>query len=59
MNAIISSEELSLEMLMGKLKEIPNMAGLELSSRVATSEAYDVFPRLRRHPFVLHFWILG
>jgi len=44
MNAIISSEELSIEMLMGKLKEIPNMAGLELSSRVATSEAYDVFP---------------
>ena len=41
MNAIISSEETNIEKLALKLKEIPSMAGLELSSRVSTKKAYD------------------
>ena len=40
MNAIISSEELDVEILKTKVKEIPSMAGLELSSKVATKEPY-------------------
>lgn len=40
MNAIISSEDLSIEELKNKLKEVPSMDGLELSSKVATKEAY-------------------
>jgi carbamoyl-phosphate synthase small subunit len=38
MNAIISSE--NLESLKAKLKEVPSMAGLELSSVVSTKEPY-------------------
>ena len=41
MNAIISSEETDIKKLSLKLKEIPSMAGLELSSRVSTKKAYD------------------
>jgi carbamoyl-phosphate synthase small subunit len=44
MNAIISSEVFAIEELMQKLKEVPNMAGLELSSKVATPVAYEVIP---------------
>ena len=44
MNAIISSENLSIEELKAQLATIPEMNGLELSSKVATREAYDVFP---------------
>jgi carbamoyl-phosphate synthase small subunit len=44
MNAIISSENLNIEELKNKLTTIPEMNGLELSSKVATKEAYDVFP---------------
>ncbi len=44
MNAIISSENLNIEELKNKLATIPEMNGLELSSKVATTEAYDVFP---------------
>jgi carbamoyl-phosphate synthase small subunit len=44
MNAIISSENLNIEELKAKLATIPEMNGLELSSKVATTEAYDVFP---------------
>ncbi|MBC7744571.1 MAG: glutamine-hydrolyzing carbamoyl-phosphate synthase small subunit [Flavobacterium sp.] len=40
MNAIISSEILDLEILKQKLREVPSMAGLELSSLVSTKEAY-------------------
>lgn len=40
MNAIISSAELDVDVLKAKLKEVPSMAGLELSSKVATKEAY-------------------
>lgn len=42
MNAIISSEELDVVKLMETLKEAPSMDGLELSSKVATTEAYEV-----------------
>lgn len=44
MNAIISSETLDIGILKAKLKEIPSMAGLELSSRVTTESAYEVSP---------------
>ena len=41
MNAIISSEDLDIESLKNKLKEVPSMEGLELSSLVSTKEAYE------------------
>lgn len=44
MNAIISSENLDIDQLKEQLKQVPSMAGLELSSKVATSEAYEVKP---------------
>ena len=44
MNAIISSEETDIKKLTLKLKEIPSMEGLELSSRVSTKIAYDFKP---------------
>ena len=40
MNVIISSEEFDVEVLKSKLAKVPSMQGLELSSKVATSEAY-------------------
>ena len=40
MNAIISSEILDIEALKTKLSEVPSMAGLELSSKVSTTEPY-------------------
>jgi carbamoyl-phosphate synthase small subunit len=42
MNAIISSEILDAEVLKAKVKEVPSMDGLELSSFVSTSEKYTV-----------------
>ncbi len=42
MNAIISSEVLDIEKLKEQLSEIPDMKGLELSSKVTTSEPYEV-----------------
>ncbi len=44
MNAIISSEVLDIESLKIKLEAIPDMNGLELSSKVATQKTYDVQP---------------
>jgi len=41
MNAIISSEILDEKVLMEKVKEIPSMDGMELSSKVATKVAYE------------------
>jgi len=41
MNAIISSENLDIEELKAKLALAPSMDGLELSSKVTTSEAYE------------------
>src|SRR5690606_37869325 len=40
MNAIISSENLDVELLKAKLAEVPSMEGLELSSSVSTKEPY-------------------
>lgn len=40
MNAIISSETLDLDDLKKQLANVPSMAGLELSSKVTTKEAY-------------------
>lgn len=40
MNAIISSEILDVEVLKTKLAQVPNMAGLELSSKVTTAQPY-------------------
>lgn len=42
MNAIISSECLDVELLKEKVKELPNMAGLELASSVSTAKPYYV-----------------
>ena len=44
MNAIISSDVLEIETLKEQLKAVPSMDGLELSSKVATKEAYAVAP---------------
>ena len=41
MNAIISSETLDIEELKTKLKAVPSMAGLELSSKVATQVEFE------------------
>jgi carbamoyl-phosphate synthase small subunit len=40
MNCIISSETLDIGVLKEKLKKVPSMAGLELSSKVSTDKAY-------------------
>ncbi|MBD81081.1 MAG: carbamoyl phosphate synthase small subunit [Crocinitomicaceae bacterium] len=40
MNAIVSSETSDIEELKAKLKEVPSMEGLELSSKVSTKEAF-------------------
>ena len=42
MNGIISSEELNIDVLKGKLKEVPSMEGLELASKVSTSTSYTI-----------------
>lgn len=42
MNAIISSEDLDIDSLTAKLKEVPSMEGLELSSKVSTKTSYVV-----------------
>ncbi len=42
MNAIISSENLDVDSLKQQLSNAPSMEGLELSSKVATKEAYTV-----------------
>jgi len=41
MNCIISSEDLDIESLKAKLKQVPSMDGLELSSKVACTEAFE------------------
>ncbi len=42
MNCLISSESSDLERLRKELAALPNMAGLELSSKVTTKEPYEV-----------------
>lgn len=41
MNCIISSEDTNIESLAAKLKNVPSMEGLELSSKVACKESYE------------------
>jgi len=41
MNAIISSDELNIDILKARLALVPSMDGLELSSKVATKVAYE------------------
>lgn len=41
MNCIISSEDTNIESLRKKLQDVPSMDGLELSSKVACTEAYN------------------
>lgn len=40
MNAIISSENLDMDFLQGKLVKVPDMSGLELATKVTTSKPY-------------------
>ena len=42
MNCIISSENLDIESLKKQLSEVPSMAGLELASKVTTSQTYTL-----------------
>jgi len=42
MNCIISSEITDIGQMKMKLKEVPNMAGLELASQVSTEKAYEL-----------------
>lgn len=42
MNGILSSETTDVDALQEQLKEVPSMAGLELSSRVSTKAPYDL-----------------
>lgn len=42
MNCIISSETTDVEALKKQLQQVPNMDGLELASKVSTSESYEM-----------------
>lgn len=42
MNCLISTDELDIELLKKKCKEIPSMSGLELASKVSTRESYTL-----------------
>ena len=42
MNAIVSSENTEIEFLKNELKNVPNMEGLELSSKVTTNATYTI-----------------
>ena len=42
MNCLISTDELDIDVLMKKCKEIPSMEGLELASKVSTKETYTM-----------------
>lgn len=44
-NALISSTEMDLDILRARLKEAPDMSGLELSSTVSTRVPYEVGPK--------------
>lgn len=53
MNCIISSENHDVEDLKKQLAKVPSMAGLELSSKVTTSQAYEVKPENPKHRVAL------
>ncbi|MEZ4757120.1 MAG: glutamine-hydrolyzing carbamoyl-phosphate synthase small subunit [Flavobacteriales bacterium] len=52
-NALISSTEMDLDVLRARLAEAPDMAGLELSSRVSTRAAYEVGAADAKHRVAL------
>ena len=49
MNCIISSETSDVEVLKKQLAKVPSMAGLELSSKVTTSKAYNFGDEKSKH----------
>ncbi|MDI9341712.1 MAG: glutamine-hydrolyzing carbamoyl-phosphate synthase small subunit [Sediminibacterium sp.] len=49
MNCIISSDNTSIEDLKARLKTVPSMQGLELSSRVSTQTAYTIGNETAKH----------
>jgi carbamoyl-phosphate synthase small subunit len=49
MNAIISSENISIEELQKKLQATPSMDGLELASQVSTKEEYTLEPNAKAY----------
>ncbi|MFK7899385.1 MAG: glutamine-hydrolyzing carbamoyl-phosphate synthase small subunit [Cyclobacteriaceae bacterium] len=49
MNAIISSEIVDVDELKKKVKEIPSMSGLELSTKVTTTEVYELGDKNATH----------
>ncbi len=57
MNAIISSESGDLDFLKEKLAGVPDMAHLELSSKVSTREAYTFGPESGKRIAVLDFGV--
>lgn len=42
MNAIVSSENIEIDFLKNELKNVPNMEGLELSSKITTKDTYTI-----------------
>ena len=42
MNCIVSSDEMDIDILKNKLKEVPSMDGLELASVVSTTDSYEL-----------------
>ncbi len=53
MNAIISSEDITIEALKEKLKSVPSMDGLELSSKVTTPSSFEVGDKNSAHRVAL------
>ena len=53
MNAVISSENLTIAELKSILEKTPSMDGLELSSQVATKVEYEVLPELSEYKVAL------
>jgi len=49
MNAIISSDNLNIDFLQNKLRLVPSMNGLELSSMVSTKKAYEIRPEIEKY----------
>jgi carbamoyl-phosphate synthase small subunit len=49
MNCIISSDNADIEKLKAQLAKVPSMAGLELSSKVATAKAYNFGEEKSKH----------
>jgi carbamoyl-phosphate synthase small subunit len=53
MNAIISSEDVSVEELKERLAKVPSMEGLELSSKVSTPEFFELGNKTAKHRVAL------